>query len=131
MFVPGGWWHAVINLDNTIAITENVCNEGNFERVWVQARKNRKRLAYKWLRLIRHTESLHHIYRRALEMNCRDRFPMWRPNFKSKVVDKQEPDWTSSDDEKSISSSTSSDSSDVTSDDEMTIDEIRTGRQQI
>ena len=52
MFVPGGWWHAVINLDNTIAITENVCNEGNFERVWTLTRKGRKRLAFKWLKRI-------------------------------------------------------------------------------
>ena len=56
MFVPGGWWHAVINLDNTIAITENICNQGNFERVWTQTRKSRKRLAYRWLKLLRREE---------------------------------------------------------------------------
>ena len=66
IFVPGGWWHAVLNLDNTIAITENVCNEGNFERVWISTRFGRKRLAYKWLRLIRRHPMYHPLYKRAL-----------------------------------------------------------------
>ena len=56
MCVPGGWWHAVLNLDNTIAITENVCNAGNFERVWTSTRKSRKRLAYRWLKRLRKSE---------------------------------------------------------------------------
>jgi len=41
IFVPGAWWHAVMNLDHTVAITENVSNAGNFDRVWLSTRKGR------------------------------------------------------------------------------------------
>lgn len=71
------------------------------------------------------------MYRRALELNLRDRHVMWRPKPGKKLKeDKMEANWSSSSDDESISSSTSSDSSDVTSDDEMTMEEIRTGRKQ-
>lgn len=118
MFVPGGWWHAVINLDNTIAITENICNNGNFERVWTQTRKSRKRLAYRWLKLLRREEKV--MFKIAVEMNKRDNFIMWRPA--GDVNDEVSGKGASS----SVSSSTSSSSSD-SSDDMRTIDIIRDG----
>jgi histone arginine demethylase JMJD6 len=75
MFVPSNWWHAVLNLDMTVAITQNFCNYGNFDRVWIRTRKGRKKLSVKFLELLKkHRPEIH---ARAVAMNQRDGFIMW------------------------------------------------------
>jgi histone arginine demethylase JMJD6 len=53
MFVPHGWWHAVLNLEHTIAVTQNYASTANFGPCWRHTRKARPRLAAKWLAQLR------------------------------------------------------------------------------
>lgn len=74
VFVPNGWWHAVLNLTHTVGITQNYCSRRNFEKVWLKTRTGRKRMAWKWLCALQK----HHpdLAKHALALNTRDYFVM-------------------------------------------------------
>ena len=55
VFIPSGWWHAVLNLEDSIAITQNFCSRNNLENVWRKTRTGRKKMAIKWHHLLRDT----------------------------------------------------------------------------
>jgi histone arginine demethylase JMJD6 len=72
LFVPAGWWHAVLNLEDSVAVTQNFCSHSNFDGVWRKTRSVRKRMAAKWLaRLGEHFPAL---AERARALNERDGF---------------------------------------------------------
>eukprot|EP00397_Hematodinium_sp_SG-2012_P023321 GEMP01024220.1.p1 GENE.GEMP01024220.1~~GEMP01024220.1.p1 ORF type:complete len:402 (+),score=69.82 GEMP01024220.1:32-1207(+) len=64
IFVPCNWWHGVVNLEDTVAITENYCGYDNFDLVWRKMRKQRKVLSARWLRNLR--RHLPAAYKRAI-----------------------------------------------------------------
>lgn len=83
IFVPGGWWHAVLNLDDTMAVTQNFCGTANFDRVWQRLRVSRKKLSEYFLRCLRAKEP--EYYKKALKINKKDKFVFYnqkkRGNF--------------------------------------------------
>lgn len=99
VYVPGKWWHCVLNLDDTIAITQNYCNRGNFDRVWRDARKNRKKMAVRWLRKMKTIDN--QLYKRALQLNKEDNFMMYDIARAKRIA------WPYSESSSSSSSSTS------------------------
>lgn len=65
---------AVLNLTDTVGITQNFCSPRNFSRVWVETRTGRKRMAWKLLNKL--DEVYPQLADRAREMNRRDGFRM-------------------------------------------------------
>lgn len=80
IFVPGGWWHAVFNVEDTVAVTQNFCSSQNFERVWRKTRSGRKRMSVKWLKKL---EKKHpHLAALAVDLNAQDNYVMYNKSDK-------------------------------------------------
>ena len=75
LFVPSGWWHAVLNLEDSIAVTQNFASHSNFDQVWCDTRGGRKKMAVRFLREL----DVHypHLAARARELNAKDGFEMY------------------------------------------------------
>lgn len=74
VFIPGGWWHAVINLEDTLAFTQNFMSHCSLEKVWCCLRKERIDLATLFMKSAKEKEK--EIYEKIVTLNKRDDFYM-------------------------------------------------------
>ena len=110
IFVPGGWWHAVVNLEDTMAVTQNFMSTENFDAVWKSFRFSRKKLSEFFLKTLKRKNRP--LYDRAISSNQADKFRM--PSEKPAPSDENffdEGSTTTLQSDSKSSSSTSSSSS--------------------
>ena len=58
MFVPSGWWHLVLNVKTSVAVTQNFVSQENFPLVWEKTSKEKPDLAEMWSKaLLKHGQT--------------------------------------------------------------------------
>lgn len=72
--MPGGWWHAVINLEDSIAYTQNFMSHQSFEKIWKCLRVERLHLAKQLLFALKEREP--ELYKKAIKLNEEEEFIM-------------------------------------------------------
>mmetsp|Transcript_372 Transcript_372/g.545 ORF Transcript_372/g.545 Transcript_372/m.545 type:complete len:473 (-) Transcript_372:209-1627(-) len=82
IYVPGGWYHAVLNITDTVAVTQNFCARAQFLKIWRHARKGRKKMSQKWLSKLK--EEHPDLAEMALKCNDDDGFEFKKSSKKKK-----------------------------------------------
>ncbi len=86
IFVPGSWWHFVINLDDTLAVTQNYVNFSNFPLVWRDMRAERRHVAKRWLHQLEKRNPV--AFAMAIKFNKEDG---WDFKFSKRTEGTQKP----------------------------------------
>lgn len=58
LFVPSTWWHTVLNVDDTVAVTQNFINTGNFHFVWPEIESHNPTMAKQMRQKIEETNRM-------------------------------------------------------------------------
>ena len=90
----------MLNLDISVAMTQNYCNSGNFKHVWLKTARGRPRFCHKWYRTLKKI-GRHDLIEVANQLSKNN--PEYIPNL--------EKDLSSSDSSSDTSSASSDDSS--------------------
>jgi histone arginine demethylase JMJD6 len=72
IFVPGGLYHFVLNLDDSLAVTQNYCNMSNFGLCWREMRVERRHTAIRWLEMLKRRFPL--AFKFAKQLDEQDNF---------------------------------------------------------
>ena len=73
MFVPDGWWHAVLNVTHTVAVTQNFCTTPRFDAVYRATRRGRPKMSKKWLEKLK-AKGRQDLYQTAMRQPRRSQY---------------------------------------------------------